>query len=162
MIFGRESYFEYFRFIICSIFLLSGCEADNEQQQYEKDLAVIRKFLQSSGDAVTKGDIEAEVNRFTADGIYMWPDTPSIAGQNELRNWFKKRFLKVKVELENLTEEIDLCGDLAFERGKYIAQIKLKENNKIYLVKGKYINILRKQPDGSWKISRRIRNQDHK
>jgi ketosteroid isomerase-like protein len=28
-------------------------------------------------------------------------------------------------------------------------------------VHGKYINILRRQEDGSWKIARRIRNRDH-
>ena len=78
----------------------------------------------------------------------MWPDTTSIVGHRELRKWFKQKFEKVNVELENVTEEIDLCGDMAFERGKYIAHIQFKGNNKKNLVKGKYINILSKQPDG--------------
>lgn len=162
MVLRTDSYFKFYTLIICANFLFLGCESNNKQHIYKKDLEAIREFLQPSGEAVTRGDIEAEVDRFTDDGIYMWPDTPSIVGRLELRKWFKQRFSKVKVELENITEEIDLCGDLAFERGKYIAHILHKGNKKEKLVKGKYINILRKQPDGSWKISRRIRNQDHR
>ena len=107
------------------------------------------------------GDVEAEVNRFTEDGIYLWPDAPSIEGHGELRNLFRKRFAKVNVHLENVTEEIEMCGDWAFERGTYIALVQPKERDEAEIIYGKYINILRKQSDGSRKIARRIRNRDH-
>ncbi len=158
----KTKYFEHFLILICAIYFFSGgCEVNNKKESYEKDLAAIRQFLQSSGDAVNAGDVEAEVNRFTEDGIYLWPDAPSIEGQEELRNWFRNRFEKVNVRLENITEEIEVCGDWAFERGTYVAHIELKERDEANTVYGKYINILRKQADGSWKIARRIRNRDH-
>jgi ketosteroid isomerase-like protein len=155
------NYTSYFFVLIFIIHFLLGCEGINEKESYEKDLAAIQKFINSSGEAVNAGDVDAEVNRFTEDGIYMWPDIPSIVGREELRNWFENRFAKVKVELENVTEEIELCGDWAFERGTYFAKIRSKSLDGVETVYGKYINILRKQSDGSWKIARRIRNRDH-
>ena len=158
----KTNYVEHFLILICEIhFLSGGCDVNNKKESYEKDLAAIRQFLQSSGDAVNAGDVEAEVNRFTEDGIYMWPDAPSIEGKEELGNWFRKRFAKVNLRLENITEEIEVCGDWAFERGIYVARIQPKERDEAETVYGKYINILNKQPDGSWKIARRIRNRDH-
>jgi ketosteroid isomerase-like protein len=157
----KTNYIEHFLILICWIYFLSGCEVNNKKESYEKDLAAIKYFLRSSGDAANTGNVEAEVNRFTEDGIYLWPDAPSIVGHEELRNWFGKRFAKVYVRLENVTEEIELCGDWAFERGIYVAQIQPKERDETETVYGKYINFLRKQPDGSWKIARRIRNRDH-
>jgi len=158
----KSNYFKHLFTIICSIyFLLGGCEVNNKKESYKKDLAAIKQFLKSSGDAVNAGDVETEVNRFTEDGIYLWPDAPSIEGQGELRNWFRNRFAKVNVKLENVTEEIEVCGDWAFERGTYVAQIQPTERDEAETVYGKYINILRKQVDGTWKIARRIRNRDH-
>ena len=107
------------------------------------------------------GDVEAEVSRFTEDGIYMWPDGPSIEGHEALREWFQRRFARVDVRLENETKEIEVFGEWAFERGTYVAHIRPKTGDGAEVVRGKYVNILRRQPDGSWRIARSIRNRDH-
>ena len=67
----------------------------------EKDITAIKKFLEQSGEAVNNGDVEAEVNRFTEDGIYMWPDAPSIIGHDSLRKWFQLRFEKADVMISS-------------------------------------------------------------
>ncbi len=127
----------------------------------DADIKAIREFLESSGEAVNTGDVEAEVNRFTEDGIYMWPDAPSIQGHGALRAWFETRCSKVDVSLKGTSEELEVFGDRALERGSYIANIQPKTSDKVETVRGKYLNILKRQPDGSWKISHRIRNRDH-
>ncbi len=154
----KTNYFKHLFIMICAIYFLLGCcEVNNKKESYEKDLAAIKEFLQSSGDAVNAGDVEAEVNRFTEHGIYLWPDAPSIEGQEELRNWFRNRFAKVDVRLENITEEIEVCGDWAFERGTYVAHIELKKRDEANTVYGKCINIVSMLGDGLWKIARCIR-----
>jgi ketosteroid isomerase-like protein len=43
-----------------------------------------------------------------------------------------------------------------------VAGIRPKKGGEPKIVHGKYLNILKKQSDGSWRISHRIRNRDHK
>jgi ketosteroid isomerase-like protein len=147
---------------ICLIgLLLGGCEIGDDKTYREKDIAALKEFLETSGEAVSAGDVEGEVNRFTEDGIYMWPDAPSIQGHERLRQWFERRFSQVDATVENVTAELEVCGDWAFERGTYVARVRPKDNGKMVTVRGKYLNILKRQQDGSWKIARRIRNRDH-
>jgi ketosteroid isomerase-like protein len=135
-----------------------GCISCNKERVLEADIVQIRKFLATAGEAVNRGDVEAEVNRFTEDGIYMWPDAPAIEGHDSLRDWFELRFARFETHIESKTEELVVFGNWAFERGTSVARIRQKNGNHIDTVRGKYINLLQRQPDGSWKIARRIRN----
>jgi ketosteroid isomerase-like protein len=152
----------FYVFILCAAGVFSsGCRTGDDAERLEADIAAIKKFLASAGDAVNAGDVEAEVNRFTEDGIYMWPDAPSIKGHAALRTWFEERFAHVEVNLENDSEELEVCGDWAFERGRYVATVKIKSSGDLVTIRGKYLNVLKRGQDGSWRIARRIRNQDH-
>jgi ketosteroid isomerase-like protein len=137
-----------------------GCQGDSPAPQVADDEAEIRQFLETAGEAVSAGDVEAEVNRFTDDGIYMWPDAPAIEGREELREWFERRFALVEAQIQNQSQELVVSGDWAFERGTYVARIRPRAGTAVDTVLGKYVNVLRRQPDGSWKIAWRIRNRD--
>ena len=151
-----------FAILIPILSILSCTIGDKDySKSNEYDIAIIRDFIAQSGEAVNNGDVNAEVNRFTEDGIYMWPDAPSIVGHDSLRKWFKDRFKKVDVTIENVSEELEVCDKWAFERGKYSAKIQPKRGGALITICGKYLNILKKQSDGTWKISHRIRNRDH-
>ena len=135
--------------------------ADGASAMWFLSEALRDRFLETAGEAVNRGDVEGEVNRFTSDGIYMWPDAPSIEGHEALRQWFEERFSKVQANVESETLEIEVCDDWAFERGTYVARIQVKGTDLIRTIRGKYLNILRRQSDGTWRIARRIRNRDH-
>jgi ketosteroid isomerase-like protein len=143
------------------VLLLPACENGPGDSMLQDDVAEIRRFLATSGEAVNAGDVEAEVDRFTEDGIYMWPDAPAIVGREALTQWFEQRFQLVHVQLGNRSEELVISGNWAFDRGTYTAWIKPKDGVQIDTVVGKYLNVLRRQPDGSWRVARRIRNRDH-
>jgi len=111
--------------------------------------------------AIKEEDIKTYINNFTEDGIYMWPGEPAISGREALREWFTKRFANFYPEIDRTIEEIIICGDWAFERGKEDVNIKNNSTGNIQTIKGKYINILQQQEEGSWKVHRRIRNLDY-
>lgn len=146
-------------YLLLIIFMLSAC--DMTQQANSNDITSIREFMNHAGEAVNSGDVEAEVQRFTEDGIYMWPGVPAIEGHDSLRAWFERRFSNVEVNLESESLELKVCGDWAFERGRSVAKIRRKGSDEVQTVRGKYLNILQRQSNGSWRIARRIRNSDH-
>jgi ketosteroid isomerase-like protein len=91
----------------------------------------------------------------------MWPGAPAIVGHEALRAWFETRFSEYEIELESETLELRIFGQWAYERGRSVSKIRKKDTGSVQTVTGKYLNVLRQQPDGTWRISRRIRNADH-
>ena len=47
-----------------------------------------------------------------------------------------------------------MAGDWAYIRGTYKATLQPKQGGEPVLIDGKYMSILAKQPDGSWKLHR--------
>ena len=146
-------------FLLLTVFILSSCGGTSDSNK--DDIATIREFLSHAGEAVNSGNVEAEVQRFTEDGIYMWPGVSAIEGHDSLRAWFQRRFSEFEVDLESESLELQVFGDWAFERGRTVSKIRRRGSDEFQTVHGKYINILGRQPEGSWLISRRIRNSDH-
>ncbi len=161
MLFARNLFRIILLVIIVLVLSFILCSCANKQESREEDISRIKQFMETSGQAVNDGDAQAQVARFTQDGIYMWPDHPSIQGREELLEFFTDRFLKVDVKLENRSEELKVFDGWAFERGTYTAEISPKAFDTLITVHGKYLSILQRQDDGNWLVSRRIRNQDH-
>jgi ketosteroid isomerase-like protein len=51
-------------------------------------------------------------------------------------------------------EEVRVAGDWAFSRGTYAFTVIPKAEGEIEKGDGKYLSILEKQDDGSWKLAR--------
>jgi uncharacterized protein (TIGR02246 family) len=146
---------------IISIVLVDGCKSDEEETNIETEIQAIQLIHKKAAVAVKNADVAAYIDLFTEDGVYLWPNVPAIVGRDELKAWFEKRFREYSAEIEKSIEEIEILGDWAFERGGETSKIRNRSTNKVQVVKGKFINIFKKQSDGSWKIARRIRNFDH-
>jgi uncharacterized protein (TIGR02246 family) len=131
-----------------------------EKEDNKASIQAIERIRNSAVLAVKEGDVDAYVRLFTEDGIYLWPNTPSIVGREALHTWFKRRFAEYSAELEKTVEEIMIQGEWAYERGSEVAKITTKSTGNVNVTRGKYINIYRKQSDGSWKVARRIRNSN--
>jgi ketosteroid isomerase-like protein len=59
------------------------------------------------------------------------------------------------VEKEITTKDVFAMGDLAYETGSYSFTI-VPEGKEARVVKGRYVEVWRKQMDGSWKMYRDI------
>lgn len=121
----------------------------------------IKQRHEIAAKAMRAGNVDTYVKLYTENGIYMWPGIPAIEGQGALHAWFTERFAKFSPEIEKTIEEIIVTGEWVIERGKEIVKIKNKSTGDIQTIKGKYINLYKKQSDGQFKVARRIRNLDH-
>ena len=50
-------------------------------------------------------------------------------------------------------EELILSGDIAISRGNYLLTFTPEDGEPV-VVNGKYLNVMRRQVDGDWKIAR--------
>ena len=58
----------------------------------------------------------------------------------------------VKIAINN--EEVQIAGDWAYSRGVFTLSLTPKAGVETTKFEGKYLSILKRQADGSWKVAR--------
>lgn len=88
---------------------------------------------------------------FTEDAVRMPPNEPLHVGRAAIEAWSATNWGPITTtELIQTAEEIDGRGDLAYARGSYSATVVVPGVPEPISEVGKFLVILRKQPDGSW------------
>jgi uncharacterized protein (TIGR02246 family) len=88
------------------------------------------------------------------DGIQMAPDVPRRVGKDEIREGMQPLFyLNDTSDMVIDTEEVRILGDRAYSHGTYVFEMGPKEGGESKSYSGKFLDILEKQVDGSWKIA---------
>ena len=95
---------------------------------------------------------------YAEDAVVLPPNGPSVQGWAEMGSWFASAPSISDFKPEII--EVDGRGDLAYVRGKYSMMITLPGASEPVKDTGKYIEIWRKQTDGSWRVIRDIFNSD--
>jgi uncharacterized protein (TIGR02246 family) len=121
------------------------------------DQDAIRSASQAYTRAASGQDWSAWAGFFTADAMFLPPNSPAKTGRAEIEAWGREFPPMKDLAIEPL--EIEGRGDLAYVRGRYSLVLTLP-NQAEQPDSGKYIEIWRKQTDGSWKLSRDIYNSD--
>lgn len=105
-------------------------------------------------------DVEGFMSLWDVDEVKMTHGIPTIVGKADHYAKVKKSFDaargKFDRKMEVNLEEIVVSGDYAFVRGTYTAASTPKSGGAATLTDGKFITVLRRQPDGSWLIYRDI------
>jgi ketosteroid isomerase-like protein len=83
---------------------------------------------------------------------------PAVQGSQAIQAYYQAEAEQGKTELSVTGEETIISGDWAFDRGKFT--IKLTTASGTVEDQGKYIVLLSRQADGSWKVARLIFNSD--
>jgi len=120
----------------------------------------ILDFEQTVYDAQISGDIDAWMSSFTEDAMVMAPNLPALTNKPAIRQWNAPNFEQFDLHEESDEREVEVAGDLAYIRAHWNWTMTPKGGGKIVKDTGNSIWILRRQPDGSWKIARGIYNSD--
>lgn len=107
------------------------------------------------------GDADRWIAQWMENGVQMPPNMPPRVGRETI-------YAAVSGVLSNVeytdfvitNEDVEVNGDLAFARGTYAASFVAKSGGDPVNIEGKYLTILRQQPDGGWKIYRDIFNSN--
>ena len=123
------------------------------------DIDAIRQLYPGFVAAKLARDVERELSFVTEDAVYSPPGGPDVAGKAALRTWWTSREATDSLELFELDPgEIIVAGDLAYSRGKSTSRFRNRRTRQVSNQVVRHLDILRRQPDGRWLISRHIRN----
>jgi uncharacterized protein (TIGR02246 family) len=124
-------------------------------------VAAIRALAKGWIAAVEAGDVEGVLELYTDDAMRLPPDGPAYSGKEAFGDFFSGTFeqfsLDVVWPIEG-TEEIVVADGWAYHLSDYAMMVTPKEGGEAMEQKGKLLEIIQRQLDGSWKFAREIWN----
>ena len=152
---------------ICLLLVGSSCRLAQHRQdsvgrfdEHAEDVAAIQRLTEDWHDGWLAGDADALVALY-ADGAVLMPQSqPAVLGKEAIHSLYQSVFREYTVKGDGETLEIEIGGNWAFLRGTYTLTATPKAGGERLEDAGKHLFILKRQPDGSWKIARLIANSD--
>lgn len=127
----------------------------------EQDRAGINKGRNEYMTAWKAGNADQVANLYTTDAFVLYPNQPAVAGRGAILAYFKSFFAEfAQEEFELTSAEIEIVGAWAFDRGTYRWRAVPRAGGDPIADHGKYLVILHRQPDGSWRVARDMDNSD--
>lgn len=102
-------------------------------------------------------DMNAKLRLFTADAVLMPPGEPTVTGQQAIRAWHDKAWKGTTYQCSGTVDEVQVFGDWGLVRGTF-SGVLTPASGAPQRDSGKFLNVARRQADGSWKIAHAIWN----
>ena len=126
------------------------------------DIDAINKIYHQYATGISTGDIDLWMSIWINDGIRMEPDMPAITGKEQIRARMQSISDIYKFKMTIDVEEIKVFENWAFSRGTFNYSLTPKKEGAPYTSTGKYLTILERQADGSWKFARDCFNNNER
>ncbi|HYP79914.1 MAG TPA: nuclear transport factor 2 family protein [Steroidobacteraceae bacterium] len=145
------------------VLALSACQPGVKVVVRDKatDEAAIRHVLAEVSRTFDAGDYEGMFALYREDVIVSATGAPDVVGRAAWREGLKQLPPGVKLQLRFDTKEVEIDGDLAYERGTFVVSMPDPATGKLQsLFDGRHVHIFRREADGSWKGWRLFEIQD--
>lgn len=120
----------------------------------------VRKLIERMNADAAKwyaaGDIDSLVSIFSEQGWQMPPNNPALVGRAAIHGFWSQAVQWGQWEFNLQTQTVDVSGDIAVERGKYV--LKFAAGNiappgmQSFEDRGNYLVHWCKEADGAWRI----------
>ena len=114
------------------------------------DQAAIRATDTAFGTAAGAGDAAGAAAVYLPDARLMPPNAPTVNGRDGIQRFWGGLFDAYRVRITVTSDEIEGSGDLAYARGHYTLDLTPKAGGPPAHDEGKFLEILRRKPDGTW------------
>ena len=143
------------------VVLLGGCRSADSRSSGEgataallsaADMAAIRAADSSFAAAANAGDVDALVAVYARDASLLPPNLPPQKGHTAIRSFWAGFLNAYTVKFEIASDTIEGRGDLAYNMGQFrFTAVPKERSNPGVADEGKFLEVLKKQSDGTWK-----------
>ena len=102
--------------------------------------------------AYNAGDAAAVAALYTDDAVSLPDHHEAIRGKAAIQQFMQETFAQVTANMTLSAPDTEITGDIAHETGNYTTTITPKRGGTAMTMTGKYLVVLKRQPDGSWKV----------
>lgn len=145
-------------FLMAAILTGAACQSRSIVGLTTTDEASLRQALDIEMGAANARDATRWASVYAQDAIVLRPHAPAVQGREAIQQW-----LATLPQISNARGEgVEAVGfgDLAYLRGTYSMTFSIPGVPTPIEEQGKFLQIYRKQSDGSWKMTREIYNSD--
>ena len=139
------------------LFGLAAC-SPSKRPDTEADVAVIKAMSSDRAAAFVRGDAAGIAKHFTENAVLMPPNSPTLTGRKAVQDYYQAIFDANATQLDSRYDEVKVDGDLAYGRGFAEVTVTPKSGGAPVRSTAKCLNILQRQPDGTWKTTHDIWN----
>jgi uncharacterized protein (TIGR02246 family) len=140
--------------MVLPLFVIFSCGKQSEVEDVEADISAINNILDQYASSINAGDLDLWISLWADNGIQMPPNAPAVIGKGQLRAENESMFGEFILKMVITNKEVRVAGDLAFVRGTYTFSLTPKAGGETVMTDGKYLSIVERQADGSWKFAR--------
>ena len=90
---------------------------------------------------------------------YLRTEEPPVVGRENVRAWHEARWENTQYHCTGTIDEVKVFGDWGFVRGTF-SGVRTDANGSTQDRRGKFLNMSRREADGTWRIARVIWNFD--
>jgi ketosteroid isomerase-like protein len=139
---------------VCIAIVLAACSTPRAQPSAAADLAAITAFNARYLKAINDGDIATLSSLTDDDHIMVAPNRPPLVGKaaNDAANGRGFQQFNIVETWTPLETVVD--GNLGYQRGTFTVTASPKAGGASHTTHGNFLRIYRRQPDGSWRMSR--------
>jgi len=145
---------------------LIGCSQATSAvtDNHEADIRAIHEMEDAWIKVWTTKQIGGMVGNYYADdGKLFFPDAPMVAGLPAINATIKDMLQDPSAtyyDTEPSKVEVSKAGDMAYSYGAGTLTFTDPASKKVVTLKGKYVEVYKRQPDGKWKDVADIYNED--
>tara|TARA_B110000438_G_scaffold295218_1_gene337880 strand:+ start:3011 stop:3532 length:522 start_codon:yes stop_codon:yes gene_type:complete len=124
----------------------------------EQDYAALSDLAETWMQTYASGDVKTLMPYYDSHTHMMPEGLRKFRGPDEIRPYFKESIGAVDLVVVNNLEEIEVNGTWAYLIGVFAAKVTPKDGGESGFVGGRYMILLRKDPDGVWRVLRDMDN----
>lgn len=122
------------------------------------DLAAVNDVRNKFMAAYNSGNAEAIASLYTADAVSEPNHTATLTGRDAILGSQKAMFERVTVKVTLTPDETTTRGQTGYDRGHYSVEATPKDGGPVVTNEGRYLVLLVKESDGTWKVARDMDN----
>ena len=144
--------------------ILAGCQQaapPPAPDTHDADVKAIRD-LEAMVQSNTGKDLDKVTAFYADDASVFWPDAPVINGMAAITTAMKPFLADKNFSFAWASHKVDVAksGDLGYSQGAFTLTFTDPKTKKMLTERGKYVEVYKKQADGSWKCVADIVNED--
>ena len=141
---------------VCSVLLGTSCSGEDRRALSTTDIEAIMAADHAFATAWLANDQSKVMATLTPDAVIIPSGRPAIEGATAIKEaWWPADSAPTSVtEYEVAQRESGGSGDVGFVRGSY--SLAFEADGTTFTYAGEYLCLLRRGPDGSWRISHRM------
>jgi uncharacterized protein (TIGR02246 family) len=146
--------------LITLVLLVAECKAAADAPANAEDVVAIKALFGKHVAALSAGDAAGVSALFADNGVMVPPERGAMTGKEAIRWGLRQAFGLFSAKITGESVEVEAAGGWAFARRTYTMTLTGKTGGEQMEVVANWLDILKRQPDGSWKIHLETVNSD--